>query len=164
MKTSCGKFLNLAHYFPHDVNLRLLAHSRSFLANQKATNAIVGAENLLKGDIANIDHFSLLKLVPGLSTAMGLALALQANDRHTNDFTLAILRLHENRFLENLKRKWWETKVGCPQEHETSKGPAFLAIRICICNILHCELFRLQSLELECFIYKYQIMTNGDLE
>ena len=47
MKTSCGKFLNLAHYFPYDVKLRLLTHSRSFLANQKARNAIVGAENLL---------------------------------------------------------------------------------------------------------------------
>ena len=47
MKTSCGKFLNLAHYFPYDVKLRLLAHSRSFLGNQKARNAIVGAENLL---------------------------------------------------------------------------------------------------------------------
>ena len=34
--------------FPYDVKLRLLAHSRSFLANQKARNAIVGAENLLK--------------------------------------------------------------------------------------------------------------------
>ena len=32
----------------HDVKLGLLAHSRSFLANQKARNAIVGAENLLK--------------------------------------------------------------------------------------------------------------------
>ena len=39
--------LNLPHYFPYDVKLRLLAHSRSFLANQKARNAIVGAENLL---------------------------------------------------------------------------------------------------------------------
>ena len=38
---------NMAHYFPYDVKLRLLAHSRSFLANQKARNAIVGAENLL---------------------------------------------------------------------------------------------------------------------
>ena len=47
MKTSCGKFLNLAHYFPYDVKLRLLAHSRSYLAKQKARNAIVGAENLL---------------------------------------------------------------------------------------------------------------------
>ena len=47
MKTSCGNFLNLAHYFPYDVKLRLLAHSRSFLANQKARNAIVRAENLL---------------------------------------------------------------------------------------------------------------------
>ena len=43
-----GNFLNLAHYFPYDVKLRLLAHSRSFLANQKARNAIVGAGNLLK--------------------------------------------------------------------------------------------------------------------
>ena len=39
--------VNLAHYFPYDVKLRLLADSRSFLANQKARNAIVGAENLL---------------------------------------------------------------------------------------------------------------------
>ena len=40
----------MAHYFPYDVKLGLLAHSRSFLANQKARNAIVGAENLLKLD------------------------------------------------------------------------------------------------------------------
>ena len=31
---------NLAHYFPYDVKLGLLAHSLSFLANQKARNAI----------------------------------------------------------------------------------------------------------------------------
>ena len=37
----------MAQYFPYDVKLRLLADSRSFLANQKARNAIVGAENLL---------------------------------------------------------------------------------------------------------------------
>ena len=47
LKTLCGKFLNLAHYFPYDVKLRLLADSQSFLSNQKATNAMVGAENLL---------------------------------------------------------------------------------------------------------------------
>ena len=41
---------NLAHYFPYDVKLGLFTHSRSFLANQKARNAIVGAENLLKAD------------------------------------------------------------------------------------------------------------------
>ena len=35
------------HYFPYDVKLGLLAHSQSFLANQKARNAIVRAENLL---------------------------------------------------------------------------------------------------------------------
>ena len=58
-----GKFLNLAHYFPYDVKLRLLAHSRSFLANQKARNAIVGAENLLiiiiSKDVALFDGFAL---------------------------------------------------------------------------------------------------------
>ena len=42
---------NLAHYFPYDVKLGLLADSRRFLANQKARNAIVGAENLLILDI-----------------------------------------------------------------------------------------------------------------
>ena len=41
---------NLAHYFPYDVKLQLLAQSRSFLANQNARDAIVGAENLLKAD------------------------------------------------------------------------------------------------------------------
>ena len=45
------KFLNLAHHFPYDVKLRILAHSRSFLANQKARDAIFGAENLLKDSI-----------------------------------------------------------------------------------------------------------------
>ena len=59
--------------------------------------------------------------VPGMKTAEGLALALQAKDPHTNDFTLAILHLHENRFLEKLKQKWWKANVGCPQEQETSK-------------------------------------------
>ena len=58
MKTSCGKVLNLAHYFPYEVKLRLLAHSRRFLANQKARNAIFGAENLLKSIIANATSVS----------------------------------------------------------------------------------------------------------
>ena len=69
----------------------------------------------------------LCALVPGMKTAEGHALALQAKDPHTKDFTLAILRLHENRFLEKLKRKWWETNIGCPQEQETSKACFALA-------------------------------------
>ena len=36
---------NLTHYFPYDVKLGIFAHSRSFLANQKARSAIFGAEN-----------------------------------------------------------------------------------------------------------------------
>ena len=47
---------NLAQYFPYDAKLRLLAHNRSFLANQKARNAIVGAENLLKADSVSADE------------------------------------------------------------------------------------------------------------
>ena len=64
--------------------------------------------------------------VPGLTTAKGLSLALQANDPHTADFTLAILRLHENNFLETLKRKWWNAGNGCPEEQETGRGQSFL--------------------------------------
>ena len=45
----------MAHYFPYDVKLRKLAHSRSFLANQKARNAIFGAENLLISIIPILD-------------------------------------------------------------------------------------------------------------
>ena len=48
-------------YFPYDVKLRLLAHSWSFLANQKAGNAIVGAENLLMTDTKSVG--SLRKLI-----------------------------------------------------------------------------------------------------
>ncbi|KAJ7337782.1 hypothetical protein OS493_007938, partial [Desmophyllum pertusum] len=60
-----------------------------------------------------------LTVVPGLPAAKGFGLALQANDPHTNVFTLAILRLHENDFLASLKRKWWETTNKCPEEKET---------------------------------------------
>ena len=49
-----GKFLNLAHYFPYDVKRRLLAHSQSFLANEKVRNAIVGAENVLNAVSLNL--------------------------------------------------------------------------------------------------------------
>ena len=52
----------LAHYCPYDVKLGLLAHSRSFLANQKARNAIVGAENLLKLNSTCYGVYHLLNL------------------------------------------------------------------------------------------------------
>ena len=56
------KILNLAHYFPYDVKLRILAHSRSFLANQKGRNAIVGAENLLKLNSTRYGVYHLLSM------------------------------------------------------------------------------------------------------
>ena len=49
-----GKFLNLAHYFPYDVKLRLLAHSRTFLANQKARNAL----NSRSWEFTNVKYYS----------------------------------------------------------------------------------------------------------
>ena len=64
MKTSCGKCLNLAHYFPYDVKLRLLALSKvsaptiAFLAFSLAKNS--DYEPLLKtGSLDNaIDLFT----------------------------------------------------------------------------------------------------------
>ena len=43
-------------HFPYDVKLRLLAHSQSYLANQKARNAIVAAENLLREETPRRMH------------------------------------------------------------------------------------------------------------
>jgi len=68
-----GKFLNLAHYFPYDVKLRLLPHSRSFLANQKAGNAIVGAQNLLnerlEASALSLSNFKKFGMIIGIITA-----------------------------------------------------------------------------------------------
>ena len=62
---------------------------------------------------------SFFLLVPGMSTAKGLSFALQADDPHTMDFTLAILRLQENQFLERIKRKWWKKSHGCADQSRT---------------------------------------------
>ena len=97
LKTSCGKFLNLAHDFPYDVKLRLLAHSRSFLANQKARNAIVGAENLLIEKSPKKTHAQI-----GLKSCFYL----------TNRFHVAV-RLFSNRSRMTSKcgkKKKWHTK------------------------------------------------------
>ena len=63
----------LAHYFPYDVKLGILADSRSFLANQKARNAIVGAENLLMVDICRAEPLS-----PALRSIIVLVYTTQA--------------------------------------------------------------------------------------
>jgi len=54
-----------------------------------------------------------------MSTAKGLSFALQADDPHTMDFTLAILRLQENQFLAQIKRKWWKKSHGCADQSGT---------------------------------------------
>ena len=61
-------------------------------------------------------------LVPGLSSTSGLAFALQANDPHTREFTLAILRLQRTHVLEDLYRKWWQTSNSCVDEENTRKN------------------------------------------
>lgn len=65
-------------------------------------------------------------LVPGLSSPYGLAFALQPNDSRTINFTLAILRLQENHFLEDLYRKWWQTSDTCSQEENARKNVQIL--------------------------------------
>ena len=60
-------------------------------------------------------------LVPGLSSANGLAFALQANDPHTMQFTLAILRLQNTLVLEDLYRKWWQTSNSCADDEENTR-------------------------------------------
>ena len=73
----------------------------------------------------NFEQFQTLRYffetVAGLSTAKGMAFALQHNSPFTREFTLAILRLQENGFLEGLRRKWWHVTSNCPQEEDTSK-------------------------------------------
>ena len=59
-------------------------------------------------------------LVAGLSTARGLALAFQAGSPNVSEFSLAILRLNEQGFLEKLTRKWWDNINNCPVEQTTS--------------------------------------------
>ena len=60
-------------------------------------------------------------LVPGLSTAKGYGLAFQAGSPNVSEFSLAILRLNEQGFLEKLRRKWWDDKNNCPVEQTTSE-------------------------------------------
>ncbi|XP_078384348.1 glutamate receptor 4-like isoform X2 [Oculina patagonica] len=73
-----------------------------------------------------------LTTVPGVTTAKGYGLAFQVNDPRLDDFTLAVLRLHENDFLDNLKRKWWDTKNECPEE----KGSMLSQKRIDLMSML----------------------------
>ena len=112
---------------------RDLANSREFYIT--AQNARTHFQPVSNGEFDNYDinQFSTFRfLVPGLSTAKGLGLAFQADDPDVTDFSLAILHLHENSFLENLKRKWWESSNGCPQEQETSKTLLY---------IIHCTVY-----------------------
>ena len=57
-----------------------------------------------------------------------MAFALQANNPHTKELTLTILRLQENNFLDGLRRKWWETASSCPEEEDTGKKQRIINI------------------------------------
>ncbi|XP_020619404.1 glutamate receptor 4-like [Orbicella faveolata] len=95
-----------------------------FMPQKLEINAgLIGSSSEPLSKLMYMTTFYYYIAVSGLTTAKGLALALQDNDPHTTDFTLAILRLHENRFLENVERKWWKTKTGCPQEQATMLYP-----------------------------------------
>ena len=57
--------------------------------------------------------------------AKGMGFAFQANDPIMKEFSLAILNLHENGFLEGRRRAWWESTNMCPKEQETSESIPF---------------------------------------
>ena len=76
-------------------------------------------------------------LVPGLSTAKGYALAFQAGSPNVSEFSLAILRLNEQGFLEKMTRKWWDNTNNCPVEQTTSE--------LCFCRYTNVNLFKLGS-------------------
>ena len=99
------KILNLAHYFPYDVKRRLLAHSRSFLANQKARNAIVGAENLLNLDIPLCDIAMLLvrSCVPVITWLCNRAMRFQSRP---TIFPLLTIESPVAQWLEHPTRSW----------------------------------------------------------
>ena len=110
---------NLAHYFPYDVKLGLLAHSRSFLANQKARNAIVGAENLLIKIIQVYDrydgankmqieqHWVIPQTVPYSVQRNGKRLVLRRNNRTWK------MAKWDFAWMLTLERKW-KTQGGMP--------------------------------------------------
>ena len=90
------------------------------LGDQEVSKSRIFKNTLLFAQcVCNLSEKIFFSAVAGLTAAKGLALALQANDPHTNAFTLAILRLHESLYLANLKRKWWKTE--CPKEPNSSK-------------------------------------------
>ena len=95
---------NLAHYFPYDVKLRLLAHSRSFLANQKARNAIVGAENLLKCEILPVMNHEFLNSQKSLLTYIRVIMCHHPHDLH---FTTKILQYARNKRAHTSCMKSW---------------------------------------------------------
>ncbi|XP_022787771.1 glutamate receptor 4-like [Stylophora pistillata] len=70
-----------------------------------------------------------LRVVPGLTTAKGFALTFRAHDPHTDKFTLTILHLHENQFLDSLKRKWWDDANFCSQDEDTTLSRKRLSLK-----------------------------------
>lgn len=70
----------------------------------------------------NIDDYVCCFSVTGLPSPRGLSFAFQSNSPFLNEFTLATLRLHENNFLDGLRRKWWDSASKCPDEEQTSKN------------------------------------------
>ena len=114
------KFLNLAHSFPYDVKLRLLAHSRSFLANQNARNAIVVAENLLKA-VKNRQ--------------------VQKSDRINSDRQSGSDQLGSTRIVSNHEKKKHKVKSEAYHLEAYNSDPIFsepIKFYFLIWNIAHC--------------------------
>ena len=47
-----------------------------------------------------------------------LGFAVQSNIPHVKDISLEILRLRQNGYLDELRRKWWDSSSKCPKSTE----------------------------------------------
>ena len=102
-----------------------IANLAAFFTVKNAEYPINSLADLAKStyEVGVLDSSSVyeaFKESPGLTNTKGPSFALQANDPHTNDFTLAILRLQENHFIDAIRRKWWETSNSCSEEEKPS--------------------------------------------
>lgn len=92
---------------PENSSFRTRIEYLRILGDQEASKSRILKNTLLFAQCAcNLSEKIFFSAVEGLTSAKGLALALQANDPHTDAFTLAILRLHESLYLANLRSKW----------------------------------------------------------
>ncbi|XP_015751798.1 PREDICTED: glutamate receptor ionotropic, kainate 2-like [Acropora digitifera] len=124
--TAIGDFFKASEYDQHrKIWHRIETGNNKFKSTPQAVQLVQETEESLfiydgpiLRHVANQPPCDLVS-VPGLSTAKGYALAFQAGSPNVSEFSLAILRLNEQGFLEKMTRKWWDNTNNCPVEQTT---------------------------------------------